>query len=99
MVDILEELQQYVPTVRREKTLDIPGTEEQVAVQDDRFHHILFGGDQLTAARVRGAQRIRENSESASARLQGLVPVCEDWHAKQCLMGVRIIIIIMLIGI
>ena len=89
MVDILEKLQQYVPTVRSEKTVDIPGTEEQVKLLDDRFHQLLFGGDQLTVARARGAQRIRANSESASARLQGLVPVCEDWHAKQCLMGVR----------
>ena len=72
------------------KRVDIPGTEEQATVQDDRFHQLLLGGNQLTVARVRGAQRIRANSESASACLQGLVPVVEDWHAKQMLIGVRI---------
>lgn len=88
MVSIMESLHQYVPTHRQEKKVDIPDSEEQVTLQVDEFHHILLGGDQLTVARVRGAQRIRENSESASAGLQGLVPVVEDWHAKQCFMGV-----------
>ena len=55
-----------------------------------RVHQILLGGDQLTVARIHGAQRIRANSESASGHLQGFVPVVEDWHAKQCLMGVSV---------
>ena len=88
MVHILKHLHQYIPTVRKVKIVEIPGTEQQAKVQDDRFHQLLLGGDQLTVARVRGAQRIRSNSESASACLKGVVPVCEDWHSKQCLMGV-----------
>ena len=84
----MEHLHRYVPTLHREEKADIPGSEQQVTLRIDEFHHILFGGDQVTVARGRGAQRIRENSESASARLQGLVPVVEDWHAKQCFMGV-----------
>ncbi len=87
MVSILESLHQYVPTHHQEKKVDI-SSEQQVTLQVDEFHHILLGGDQLTVARVGGAQRIRENSESASAGLQGFVPVVEDWHAKQCFMGV-----------
>lgn len=47
-------------------------------------------GDQLTVARIRGGQQIRANSESASRRLQGFVPMVEDWHANQCFMGVSI---------
>ena len=45
-------------------------------------NRLLFGGDQLTAARARGAQRIRSNSERPLDRLEGLEGVCEDWHAK-----------------
>ena len=49
----------------------------------------LFGGDQLTVARGIGAQRIRANSEEGASRLEGLIPVVEDWHAKVCFLGVR----------
>lgn len=41
-----------------------------------------IGGDQLTAARGRSSQRVRSNSERGIDRLEGLVPVVEDWHAK-----------------
>ena len=43
------------------------------------------GGDQLTAARVRSSQKVRCNSHRGCDRLEGLVPVVEDWHAKGCL--------------
>lgn len=42
----------------------------------------------MTAARARGSQRIRNNSETGRARLEGLQPVVEDWHAKVVLLGV-----------
>ena len=40
------------------------------------------GGDQMTAARTRGSQRIRSNSETDVERLEGFTAVVEDWHAK-----------------
>lgn len=43
----------------------------------------------MTAARVRGSQRIRSNSERGVDRLQGLVGVAEDWHTKMCFLVVR----------
>ena len=49
---------------------------------------MFVGGDQVTAARARGCQRVRSNSERGRDRLEGLQPVCEDWHAKVCLLGV-----------
>lgn len=52
------------------------------------LHTSLAGGDQLTAARARGSQQIRCNSERGKDRLEGLQPVVEDWHAKVCLLGV-----------
>ena len=58
-------------------------------VHTDTFHHILFGGDLLTAKRARGSQYTRSNSLRGKERLEGLKPVIEDWHAKVCLLGVR----------
>ena len=46
------------------------------------------GGDQLTAARIRGSQRIRSNSDSDLERLEGFTAVIEDWHAKVTFLGV-----------
>ena len=43
---------------------------------------LLFGGDQLTAARARGAKKSRRNSEGMVGKLTGLHPVAEDWHTK-----------------
>ena len=64
-------------------------SEEPDITEIDHFHHILFGGDQLTCARARGAQRIRQNAVTVQSRLEGFVPVIEDWHTKACLLEVR----------
>ncbi len=37
------------------------------------MHHIIVSGDQLTAARIRGAQKPKLNAESPEKRLEGLV--------------------------
>ena len=88
MVAIMETLQHYIPRIRQSTHLNVPGSDEQETVHNDFFCSILFGGDQLTVARAIGAQRIRANSEDGTARLEGLIPVVEDWHAKVCLLGV-----------
>ena len=88
MCSILETLQFYVPLLRTEQLVPSPESSEFDTVITDRFHPILVGGDQLTCARARGAQRIRQTHDTGSQRLEGLVPVVEDWHAKQCLLGV-----------
>ena len=79
MIDIMEEFHQYVPTVT-DDTDDAP--------QKSAEHKILFGGDQLTAARARGCRDLRLNSDSITGRLQGLVPVAEDWHTSVTLLSV-----------
>lgn len=95
MVDIMESLHNYVPTLSLTETVQLAGTEdEEVEVDLAEFHYTLMGGDQLTAARARGSKRVRSNSENPKERLEGLLPVCEDWHAKQCLLGVSNIIIV-----
>ena len=89
MIDIMENLHKYVPAVSEEKFLDVPEvTAEPVTLRTVHFHKILFGGDQLTVARARGSQDIRDNSDSAEHSLQGLVPVIEDWHAKGVFLSV-----------
>ena len=64
-------------------------------VKIDHFHNIFFGGDQLTVVRARGAQHVRENSVDGVGRLDGLVPVCEDWHASVVLLSVSLVIILL----
>ncbi len=80
MVDILATLHKYVPLD------EIPST---TISHIKLLHKLLLGGDLLTAVRVKGAQRIRQNSDHPVGRLQGFIPVAEDWHANVCLMEVH----------
>ena len=87
MVDILDDLHKYVPSERStQEFLIAPG--KVFSLQLDHFSHMLLGGDQLIVARIRGAQRIRRNSYNGRDRVEGLVPVVEDWHAKVCFLKV-----------
>ena len=88
MVDILTHMHQYVPLHAVEKTVEVSGTDYSEHIKLETLHHILIGGDQLTAERVKGARSLRKNSTSALGRLEGLVPVSEDWHAKVCFLQV-----------
>ena len=92
MVDLLEELQQYVPLTLSAKDVKVSNSEDQseesVILQEAHIHQILFGGDFLTAKRARGAQRVRSNSSHDYDKLKGFLPVSEDWHAKQCFLSV-----------
>ena len=91
MVEILDELHKYVPTKQTTQEFEVVHGEDQVehiSLKVDHFHHILLGGDQLTIARVRGCQRIRNNSENGRACLEGFFPIIEDWHTKMCYMKV-----------
>ncbi len=88
MCKILDELHKYVPAKKTHTEITLPdgGT---LPHDDYKLYQVLLGGDQLTVARVRGAVAIRSNHENAKDRLEGIVPVVEDWHARQVLMQVR----------
>ena len=58
MIEIMEDLQQYVPCVEGEKSVLAEGETEPDLLKVEHFHNLLFGGDQLTAARCRGALKI-----------------------------------------
>eukprot|EP00731_Ephydatia_muelleri_P010119 Em0005g705a len=92
MMDILDGLHKYVPSIRTiqhfEDPEDTSGEPEVTDIEIDHFCQILIGGDQLTAARVRGSQSIRRNSDNGRMRLDAFIPVVEDWHTKMCFMQV-----------
>ena len=82
MVDIMSHLHQYVHAQEFTEDVSLPNTGETVPVQKAVIHSILFGGDQLTAARARGAKRIKTNGITPQARFDGIIPCAEDWHTK-----------------
>lgn len=88
MIQIISHLHQYVPAVEHTVDVFIPSMTESVNLQHVRFHKVLLGGDQLTAACTRGSQEAMANSSTAFKRLEGLIPVVEDWHARVVLTEV-----------
>ncbi len=92
MCKILDNLQKYVPSTKIEVHVPLP--DGQVLVHNDhKLYQLLLGGDQLTIARVRGAIGVRSNYKNSKERLEGIIPVTEDWHTRQILMQVRTCII------
>ena len=60
------------------------------ADEDKIYGQVPFVGDQLTVERLRNMQRTRRTADSVKDRLEPLIPVVADWHAKQSLYGVCI---------
>ena len=87
MVEIMLHAHQYVPTRSEIKQVNI-SSGDTASVTEMQMHHLIFGGDQLTAARARGAKKSRVNSTTLDKRLSGLEPCVEDWHAKVILLQV-----------
>ena len=88
MMKALEHIQKYVPFKNVERELPVPG-QDAATFQDKDYVMTLIGGDQLTVSRIRGAQTIRGNSGRSEHKLDGFLPVTEDWHAKMCFLGVK----------
>ena len=66
----------------------LKSTDEEGNLKVSKFHKIIFGEDQLTAARARTAiQRLAKGNDAAS-KLLGLVPIVEDWHTRQLMLVV-----------
>jgi len=87
MCAIMKALQSYVP---KKSYNVIYHLSEEFIAQEDCYYPILFGGDQLTACRARGAQLARFNDDTSEERCDGLLPVVEDWHARMTLMRVSL---------
>lgn len=56
MVEIMLHAHQYVPTRHEIKQVNILSG-DVATVTEMEMHHLVFGGDQLTAARARGAKK------------------------------------------
>lgn len=61
MVDILTHMHQYVALHAVEKMVEVSGTDHSKHIKLETLHHILIGGDQLTAERVKRARSLRKN--------------------------------------
>ncbi len=85
----MEALHKYVPTHASEGQLTLPNG-STLPYDNTTFFEILMGGDQLTVTRVAGVQSLHVGHETAVDRLEGLVTVVEDWHARVILLEVCI---------
>ena len=86
MIGIMREMQKYVPNVSKESTFKLG--DHEFTTTHDTINPLLFGGDQLTVRNARSAQTASSSETSGLSRLEGLVPVFEDWHARVCLLTV-----------
>ena len=84
MCTIMKNLHRYIPKAVHPVLYE----GEETTVAEEFYQAILFGGDQLTVCRNRGAQAARCNDDVAIERLDGITPVTEDWHARLTLMRV-----------
>jgi hypothetical protein len=88
MITILEELHKYVPQVTQE--VSITTTESYSRTKSvTMVYPILLGGDQLSTSRARSAKATKRTEKPYAERLDGLVPVFEDWHTRVTLISVR----------
>ena len=88
MVEIAAYHHQLVPVEEgiEERTIKSTGAVARIPVAI--VHPLCMGGDQLTAARMRGARKSKVHEATVTKRLEGLVPVAEDWHTKMSILGV-----------
>ena len=87
-IQILSYLHQYVPVMEYDEDLFVPSINEEVTIPKALFSPVLLGGDQLTAAHARGAKKAKLSADIPLKRLEGIVPVAEDWHTKMNFMAV-----------
>jgi L1 cell adhesion molecule like protein len=87
MCSIMDSLHKYVPSIPIKKDVTLPNG-ELFNLCDEDLWETLFGGDQLTVARARGAIGVRADHDSATDKLKGLTPVIDDWHCRMTLLKV-----------
>lgn len=86
MCHILDSAHKYVPAISEDRSLILPSG--KVSKYTKPIRGRLFGGDQLTVARARGAIDIRFTDDSEKDNLHGLIPVVEDWHTRMTFLKV-----------
>ena len=60
MIKIATRVHQYIPIIEQEDQIQLTTNNVTVEVTENSsvLHQLLFGGDQLTAARIRGAKQV-----------------------------------------
>ena len=85
MMEIMYHIHKYVPLVDTFEETEVE-TESGVTfgaeIPRSRIQQVIFGGNQLTAARARGAQGAKTNSFIPCLQLDRIIPCAEDWHMK-----------------
>ncbi len=81
---IFGEMHKYVST-KSYKDDFTTSDDEVIQIPKDVTHPVLFGSDQLKAARARGAKSAKVNSIDPCLRLEAFA---EDWHTKLNFLGV-----------
>ena len=89
MIELMNEFHNYEPLVEVMTDVYVPSIDKHVQVHSALGHPILFSGDQMMAARGRGAQKAKMNALLPLTRLEGLVPVAADWHTEVKILDVR----------
>ena len=87
MGKIIEHYMTFVPTLPGEGHYKLPNG-SSMRFDATTFFPILFGGDQLTVARMRGTQSLRDTQDKPFDRLEGVHPVVEDWHTRMTFLKV-----------
>ena len=87
MCDVLDNFTTYVPMQESSKTLEMNG--KSYTYDDTKLIQLLIFGDQLTVARIRGAEQLRDCQVEAKDTLQEFVAVIADCHSRICLVEVR----------
>lgn len=87
MCAIMDSLHKYIPSVPVKESVD-QASGAAYEMDECMVYPILFGGDQLTAARIRGAILIRDDHDTNDEKLNGFLPVVEDWHCRMTLLKV-----------
>ena len=60
----------------------VTGDDKEFVYDCTKFIKIFFFGDQLTAARARGAAISSEPQKQKLDRLEGFILAIADWHAR-----------------
>uniref|UniRef100_A0A1X7V997 Uncharacterized protein n=1 Tax=Amphimedon queenslandica TaxID=400682 RepID=A0A1X7V997_AMPQE len=59
---------------------------EKIPIPAHKVHKVSFGGDMLTWKRAETTIECCQKSTTLLKQLKGLHPICDDWHAKKCLL-------------
>ncbi len=76
-----------VPAVEEEQETTLADG-KTIKFDNSHFFPILFGGDQMTVARIRVVQLLRDTEVKRADRFEGIIPVVEDWHTRMIIMNV-----------